>query len=206
MTDPGEPLEVASSVLRSAVRHRVWATDTGIDPAWVRPEPAVLRAAAHLPRRLAGRSPPLAAAAGGDDVAPAAVAAGPARHPVHPGRRRRHRAAPNRTTSGACGSVWNCRRPGCTTRTPEPGWTCCHWPGWTATTRTPSDRVDRWLTGGADPHPGPARPRRARRPARRPGLGAARRDRRTARAAGHLVGADRAGPARRLHGAGRRRR
>lgn len=39
MTDPGEPLEVASSVLRSAVRHRVWVTDTGIDPAWVRPNP-----------------------------------------------------------------------------------------------------------------------------------------------------------------------
>ena len=39
MTDPGEPLEVASSVLRSAVRHRVWATDTGIDPVWMRPNP-----------------------------------------------------------------------------------------------------------------------------------------------------------------------
>ena len=39
MTDPGEPLEVASSVLRSAVRHRVWVTDTGIDPVWVRPNP-----------------------------------------------------------------------------------------------------------------------------------------------------------------------
>jgi hypothetical protein len=37
MTDPGEPLEVASSVLRSAVRHRVWVTDTGIDPVWVKP-------------------------------------------------------------------------------------------------------------------------------------------------------------------------
>ena len=49
MTEPGEPLEVASSVLRSAVRHRVWATDTGIDPVWMRPEPAVLRPAAHLP-------------------------------------------------------------------------------------------------------------------------------------------------------------
>ena len=39
MTDPGEPLEVASSVLRSAVRHRVWVTDTGIDPAWIKPNP-----------------------------------------------------------------------------------------------------------------------------------------------------------------------
>ena len=39
MTDPGEPLEVASSVLRSAVRHRVWVTDTGIDPQWVKPNP-----------------------------------------------------------------------------------------------------------------------------------------------------------------------
>ena len=39
MTEPGEPLEVASSVLRSAVRHRVFATDTGIDPAWMRPNP-----------------------------------------------------------------------------------------------------------------------------------------------------------------------
>ena len=39
MTDPGEPLEVASSVLRSAVRHRVWVTDTGIDPEWVKPNP-----------------------------------------------------------------------------------------------------------------------------------------------------------------------
>ena len=39
MTDPGEPLEVASSVLRSVVRHRVWVTDTGIDPVWVKPNP-----------------------------------------------------------------------------------------------------------------------------------------------------------------------
>ena len=39
MTEPGEPLEVASSVLRSAVRYRVFATDTGIDPAWIRPNP-----------------------------------------------------------------------------------------------------------------------------------------------------------------------
>ena len=39
MTDPGEPLEVASSVLRSAVRHRVWVADTGIDPMWVKPNP-----------------------------------------------------------------------------------------------------------------------------------------------------------------------
>ena len=39
MTEPGEPLEVASSVLRSAVRYRVFVTDTGIDPAWVRPNP-----------------------------------------------------------------------------------------------------------------------------------------------------------------------
>ena len=63
MTDPGEPLEVASSVLRSAVRHRVWVTDTGIDAEWVRPEPAVLRAAADLSGAVAGRAAPMAAGA-----------------------------------------------------------------------------------------------------------------------------------------------
>jgi len=39
MTEPGEPLEVASSTLRSAARYRTWAADTGIGAEWVSPNP-----------------------------------------------------------------------------------------------------------------------------------------------------------------------
>ena len=39
MTEPGEPLEVASSTLRSAARYRTWAADTGIGAEWVTPQP-----------------------------------------------------------------------------------------------------------------------------------------------------------------------
>ena len=39
MTEPGEPLEVASSTLRSAARYRTWAADTGIGAQWVTPQP-----------------------------------------------------------------------------------------------------------------------------------------------------------------------
>jgi len=39
MTEPGEPLEVASSTLRSAARYRTWAADTGIGAEWLTPQP-----------------------------------------------------------------------------------------------------------------------------------------------------------------------
>ncbi len=63
MTDPGEPLEVASSVLRSAVRHRVWVTDTGIDPVWVKPNPLCCVPLPTYPETVARRAAALAAGA-----------------------------------------------------------------------------------------------------------------------------------------------
>ena len=39
MTEPGEPLEVASSVRRSAVRYRDFVADTGLAPEWLPPNP-----------------------------------------------------------------------------------------------------------------------------------------------------------------------
>ena len=202
MTDPGEPLEVASSVLRSAVRHRVWVTDTGIDPVWVRPNPLCCVPLPTYPETW----PP-----------------GLRRWPRVRGAMMWHPLLwlPDRLATryildddGVC--------------TPEPDDIWClrvclelqaaglydadtgTWldvlslAGLNGNDPDTAGRVDRWLAG-TRPGAGPARPDRARRPAGGPGLGAARRDRRTARDAGHLLGADRAGPAGRLRGADRRR-